>query len=132
VPNLEWHDLDGRPISLRSQRAAPAVLAFWNPRCGFCQHLIPAIRAWEASNAVGDHPLLFVSTGTPEENRALAFDAPIILEDDFSTARLFGATGTPAAVLIGSDGRVAGPIAKGGPAVLDLLRVTRENRPVAG
>ena len=64
--------------------------------------------------------LLVVSTGTVEDNRAMGLRAPIVLDQGFSAGRQFGATGTPMAVLIDAQGRIASEVAAGGPAVLAL------------
>jgi hypothetical protein len=46
----------------------------------------------------------------------------MLLDQGFTAGRQFGASGTPSAVLIDGDGRVASTVAVGGPAVLALLR----------
>ena len=50
--------------------------------------------------------LLLISTGTPEQNRALGLTAPIVLDPGFAEGRAFGAGGTPSAVLVNSEGRI--------------------------
>jgi thiol-disulfide isomerase/thioredoxin/uncharacterized membrane protein YphA (DoxX/SURF4 family) len=122
APELAFSDLDGRPVSLHALRARPAILLFWNPRCGFCQRLLPDVRKWEASRRSDDTRLVVISAGgSEEENRALGLTSPVIMEDDFRTGRFFGINGTPSALPIGADGCVSGAVAVGGPAVLDLL-----------
>ena len=121
VPAFEWVALDGRTVSLSAFREGSVALVFWNPRCGFCAQLLGELVAWERSEAHSGPRLVVISTGTGDENRALGLRSPIILEHGFDTGQLFGATGTPSAVRIGSDGRVATPVATGGAAVLELL-----------
>ena len=121
VPELTWHDLDGRSLSLSSFRGSETTLVFWNPRCGFCERLLADLQSWERENHDRLGHLVLISSGTEGENRALGLHCPIVSEPDFRTGRSFGARGTPSAVRIGADGRVVTPIAVGGPATLELL-----------
>jgi thiol-disulfide isomerase/thioredoxin len=116
VPAAALADLDGRPVDLAAPREHPFVLLFWNPGCGFCQQALPGLKAREQ----GPVDFVFVSTGEPEANRAMGLRSLVLLDPAFATARAFGATGTPSAVLIGTDGRAASELAVGGPAVASL------------
>jgi peroxiredoxin/uncharacterized membrane protein YphA (DoxX/SURF4 family) len=122
APDLTWEDLDGQPISLRALRGAPAVVVFWNPRCGFCQRLLPELRAWEAQRDPDAPHLIVISTGDQESNRAMGLRSPIALEQGFQSGHAFGATGTPSAIRIDPTGRIATTTAVGAPAVLELLQ----------
>jgi peroxiredoxin/uncharacterized membrane protein YphA (DoxX/SURF4 family) len=123
APKVEWQDLDGRAISLRECRGAPATLIFWNPRCGFCERLLPELKAWHESHQGDEHHAILISSGTVPDNRALGLSLPIVLDDTFQTGERFGVGGTPSAVALDADGRIAGPPAVGGPAVIELLSV---------
>ena len=79
-------------------------------------------KAWESAPPKGAPQLLVVSTGTVEANRAMGLRSPVVLDQDFSTGRTFGANGTPNAVLIDADGNIASEVARGAPAVLELAR----------
>jgi peroxiredoxin len=45
-----------------------------------------------------------------------------VLDSGFNVGRSFGASGTPSAVLVGADGKIASGLAVGGPTVISLLR----------
>jgi hypothetical protein len=49
----------------------------------------------------------------------------VVLDQQFSVGRAFGAGGTPSAVLVDAEGRVASEVAVGAPAVLELAGVNR-------
>jgi thiol-disulfide isomerase/thioredoxin len=116
VPAATLADLDGHSVDLAAPREHPFVLVFWNPGCGFCQQALPGLKAREQ----GPVDFVFVSTGEPGANREMGLRSLVLLDPAFATARAFGATGTPAAVLIGADGRAASELAVGGPALLAL------------
>ncbi|MDQ3512829.1 MAG: TlpA family protein disulfide reductase, partial [Chloroflexota bacterium] len=95
---------------------------FWNPGCGYCARMLDDLKAWEMDRPTGAPKLLVVSTGTVEANQAMGLHAPVVLDQNFAAGRAFGATGTPAAVLVDAIGRIASPLAVGAPAVLALAR----------
>lgn len=82
--------------------------------------MLADLKAWRADPPPGAPRLLVVSAGTAEANRADGLAAPVLLDDSFAVGRAFGATGTPSAVLVDADGRIASEVAVGGPAVLAL------------
>jgi hypothetical protein len=50
----------------------------------------------------------------------MGLTSPVVLDDGFVTGRTFGVSGTPSAVLVGAEGRIASDVAVGAPAVLAL------------
>jgi peroxiredoxin len=120
APALTLPDLQGKSVSLADFRGHSTLLLFWNPGCGFCQRMLDDLKAWEARPPKGAPQLLVVSTGTVEDNRIMELRAPVVLDQGFNAGRQFGATGTPMAVLIDAQGRIASEVAAGGPAVLTL------------
>lgn len=130
APAIELPDLDDMPVRLADFRGHPTMVLFWNPGCGFCQEMLPDLKAWEADQLEGAPKLLVVSSGTVAANRAMGLSAPIVLDQTFGTGRAFGATGTPSAALVDAEGRIAASVAVGGPNVLALARGERPS-PVA-
>lgn len=122
APTVELPDLEGKTVKLEDIRHGRTALLFWNPGCGFCQRLESEVKAWEASRGTGAPQLVVVSTGTAEANRAHGFTSTILLDQGFQTGSTFGASGTPSAVLIDTDGKVASSVAVGGPNVMNLLQ----------
>jgi peroxiredoxin/uncharacterized membrane protein YphA (DoxX/SURF4 family) len=122
APPIELQDLEGRPRALREFGGRPILVIFWNPACGYCQEMLPELRAWEAARAERRPTLLVVSTGTPESNRALGLRAPVLLDRSAGVARAYGAGGTPMAVLVDGDLRIASDVAAGSQQVMALAR----------
>jgi hypothetical protein len=50
----------------------------------------------------------------------MKLSSPVLLDQNFATGRAFGASGTPSAVLVDAEGRIASEVAVGAPAVLGL------------
>jgi thiol-disulfide isomerase/thioredoxin len=111
VPALRRPDLDANPFDLGSLRGAPTLLLFWSPGCSHCQELLPDMRAWEAN--LNGLRMLIVSGGPVALNKAAGLRSQFVLDDDRGIAGRFGATGTPAAVLIDEMGIVASDVARG-------------------
>lgn len=118
---LPLPDLDGRYVGIDDLRGERIILLFFNPTCVFCQRMLPEMREWESDAGAALSRLLIVSTGTAEDHRDLGLRSRIVLDDGFLTGRDYGATGTPSAIILNADGRVASGIASGPDDVIDLL-----------
>ena len=84
--------------------------------------MLDDLKAWEANAPARAPKLLVVSTGTVDENRAMGLRAPVVLDQGGGVMGAFGANGTPMAVLVDAQGRIASGVAAGAPAVLALAR----------
>ena len=112
-------------MALRERLDGETAVLFWNPDCGFCDQMLPDLRRAEAAATTEMPNLLLISTGDAARNRAMALRAPILLDDGFTAGSAFGATGTPSAVLVDDQGRIASAVAVGAPEVLALVGTDR-------
>lgn len=55
-----------------------------------------------------------------EANREMGLRSAVVIDQGFNAGRTFGASGTPSAVLVDADGKIAANTAVGAPAVLAL------------
>jgi methylamine dehydrogenase accessory protein MauD len=120
APPLKLPNLRGKKVNLTAFRGKKTLVLFWNPGCGFCQQMLDDLKKWEADPPEGAPKLLVVSSGTVAENKAMGLRSTVVLDQNFSVGSAFGASGTPSAVLVDSEGRVASEVAVGVPAVLGL------------
>jgi thiol-disulfide isomerase/thioredoxin len=125
APEVKLADLEGRTVELKDFRGQQTLVLFWNPGCGFCQQMLPEIKQWEENRPEGAPELLFVSAGTEEANREMKLSSKVVLDQQFAAGRAFGASGTPSAVLVDAEGRIASEVAVGAPAVLGLAGASR-------
>ncbi len=123
APEAELQDLSGRDVSLADFfRGEETLVLFWDPGCGFCQGMLADLKKWEQeARPEGAPRLLVVSTGTREANKGMGLSSTVALDRGFFAGRAFGATGTPSAVLVDAEGRVASGVAVGAQEVLGLL-----------
>ena len=119
APELLVPELGGGVLTSASLRGREHVIVFWNPGCGFCQQMQAALR--ERASRMGERGLVLISRGTEAEHADLLPVAQIAIDDDFVVAGRFGANGTPMAVAIDVNGRIASSVRAGGDAVLQLL-----------
>ena len=123
APDFSLPDLCGRTVSLSDFRGDKTLVLFWRPSCGFCQRMLADLKAWEATAPAGSPKLLVVSTDSVESNQAMGLRSPVLLDQaNMSVGKLFGATGTPMAVLVDEKGIIASELAAGAPAVLALSK----------
>lgn len=110
------HDLDGNDVALEGFRGKQMILVNWSPTCGFCDAIAPdlasAAPALEEANAT----LVLLAHGDAAANRAMVekykIESPILLLGDANPAG-FQALGTPTAVLVDAEGKVATSLAIG-------------------
>jgi thiol-disulfide isomerase/thioredoxin/uncharacterized membrane protein YphA (DoxX/SURF4 family) len=126
APEVRLADLKGREVSLQEEFGGEeSLVLFWNPGCGFCQQMLPDLKQWESKAPEGAPKLLVVSAGTEEANREMGLSSLVVLDQQFAVGRAFGTSGTPSAVLVDAEGKVASGVAVGAPAVLELGGVKR-------
>ena len=123
APNFELRDLQEGRVQLADFRGRDTVLLFWNPSCGFCKKMLDDLKRWETTRGEDAPVLLVVSQGSRDDVLAQGFKSTVLL-DNGAIPGLFGATGTPVAILIDSEGRVASVPAIGAQAVLELAGAT--------
>jgi hypothetical protein len=55
-----------------------------------------------------------------DANKEMGLSSTMLIDQGFQIGRSFGASGTPSAVLIDEEGRIASGVAVGAPRVLEL------------
>lgn len=118
APAMSRTDLDGNLVHF-AETGDPTLLLFLSPGCTACEQLRPEIKLWETWGL--RWRMVIISRGPQALNRAAGFSAPIVLDDDRSVASAFGVTGTPAAIVLDANGRVATEVARGARAVRLLI-----------
>ena len=119
-PSLILPDLKGETLDIATLRGHRTLLLFWNPSCGFCQQMLDDLKAWERNPPKDAPQLLVISAGSTESNQEQGFRARVLLDQTFGSGQVFGAGGTPAAVIIDEQGKVASDVGVGSDAVLAL------------
>jgi thiol-disulfide isomerase/thioredoxin/uncharacterized membrane protein YphA (DoxX/SURF4 family) len=119
APELALMTLEGKRMTVSELRGHDTVLLFWNPDCGFCRSMHEDLLAREASPNGGPR-LVVVSSGDAESTSAEGFSSQVLLDGDFAAGSAFGANGTPMAVLLDAEGRIASGVVAGAEAVLAL------------
>jgi len=128
APDVELPDLNGATVSLTYFRGERVIVLFWDPGCGYCREMLPDLRALEDYPPQQAARLFVVSTGTQEANRGMGLSSPVVIDELLAAGRAFGVPGTPSAVLVDEQGRLASEPAVGAPAVLALVRAPQEVR----
>jgi peroxiredoxin len=121
APSLVYPDLEGKMFNLSQLRGRPTILLFWNPGCGFCQQMTEDLKVWEKKAAKASTQLILISTGTVEVNAKQGIRSRILLDQNFSAGKAFGATGTPSGLLLDEGGRIASKVAVGRQEIVDIV-----------
>lgn len=128
APSFNLPELSGETVNLASLRGKSTVLLFWNTACGFCQRMLPGLIEWETLEQSEPPRLVVVSSSPREANVEMGLKSTVVLDETFAVGRLYGANGTPSAVLIDAGGTIASPVKIGGPAVMELLSPKQRER----
>jgi peroxiredoxin len=121
APDFSLPDLAGKTVKFSDFRGNRTLILFWRPSCGFCARMLPDLKAWETNARNGAPKLLVVSTDSVADNQAMGLRSRIVLDNSgMSVGSKFGAGGTPMAVLVDAEGKIASQLAAGAPAVLEL------------
>lgn len=120
APDFALQSITGKTVKLSERLGAKTVLLFWNPACGFCSQMLDRLRQWEANRNNNSPHIILVSTGTVQANRDMGLASDVLLDQSFATASIFGASGTPSAILIDENGKIASEIGVGAEAVMSF------------
>jgi thiol-disulfide isomerase/thioredoxin/uncharacterized membrane protein YphA (DoxX/SURF4 family) len=122
APEVILPDLAGKQVSLNDFHGRETLVLFWNPGCGFCQQLLPQLKEWEQQRPEGAPEVVLISTGSVEANQEHGLRSTIVIDDGWTAGAAFGASGTPSAVLVDAEGKIAAPLGVGGPSVMALAK----------
>lgn len=120
APAVRLADAAGRPVRLEEFQGRDTLLVFWNSHCGFCRRMLSELERWERE-AAPTAPRLVLASALPKD-AVPSLQAPVLFDEGFAAGRAFGVRGTPSAVLLDAEGRVASSVAVGGAEVLELAK----------
>jgi hypothetical protein len=126
APGFSATTLDGRRVGLDSilDRAKLTLMVFADLGCGSCRELLPQVARWQDEHAERLVVAVILSGG-PEEGSHLREEYGIervLLQRDREVAEAYNALGTPSALLLYADGRVARPLALGATRIEALVK----------
>ena len=125
APEFELPADGGRRVSLRALlgRGLPVLLLFSDPGCGHCHALLPQVAGWQHQHR--DRLTVALVSRRPAGQTAAAPQAPglrdVLVQANREIAEAYQVNGTPSAVLIGADGKIASPLAAGAQAITQLI-----------
>jgi uncharacterized membrane protein YphA (DoxX/SURF4 family)/peroxiredoxin len=125
---------DHRTLEALCEPGLPVVLVFVHPECGPCRTLLPKLADWRARLA-RQVTIAVLSQGSVDENKPLQKEyglGDLLLQERGEVYQAYGLhQGTPSAVVVGPDRRIASVGAAGDFAVEELIRLTlrREGSP---
>jgi methylamine dehydrogenase accessory protein MauD len=122
APALQLQDVNGKTVTLSDFRGRDTLVLFWNTGCGFCQRMLPDLKAWEEQRTNGAPEIVVISSGSADDVKAMGLRSTVLLDPSFSAGPSFGANGTPMGVLLDAEGKIASDVAVGADAVLALAK----------
>ncbi|MEU4344276.1 MauE/DoxX family redox-associated membrane protein [Nocardia sp. NPDC023852] len=131
APEFELPDIAGGRTSLEAllDSGRQLLMVFVHPGCELCAALARELPRWHARTAEV-LSIVMVGNGDVVEHAAWGreqglVDIPVLVQQGNEAALRYRVRGTPSAVLIDAEGKVAAPVARGAMAVRDLLMVAK-------
>jgi hypothetical protein len=136
APEFEVAGAGGRPMTLAGLRSAghPVLLVFTDPDCGNCRSLVPDIAAWQAGHTQRfTAALISRRPAVASAGVAAQYDlAHVGVQRDREVAVAYAYAGTPSAVVVSADGRIASRVAAGPDGVRALVTALLARTTTAG
>ena len=132
APGFSVTDMNGEAVTLDAllSRFRPVALVFVSPLCGPCESLLPDLPRWQRT--LNERlTIAVISHGSAEANRPMAEEYHVdrlLLASDQELLRRYRLHGTPATVIVGSDGRISAVSAHGA-AVEPTIRAALDREP---
>lgn len=127
APEFQLLDVAGDRTSLESVLAQGknVLLVFIHPGCEMCAALARELPRWRMRTE-DTLTIVIVGNGDAAEHAAWGReqelgDIPVLVQQGNEAALRYRVRGTPSAVLIGADGRIAAPVARGAMATRELI-----------
>jgi len=134
APEFELADSHGGITGLQQllARGTSVVLVFVHPGCDICATLAGELPRWQ--HRLRDRlTIAMIANGDVTENLAWGRERglgeiPMLVQQDNEVALRYRVRGTPSAVLVDADGRIAAPVARGPIAIRELFVSARTTR----
>jgi hypothetical protein len=128
LPNLAG---DQRSLHSLLEPGKLTFLIFSSPHCESCRALWPYLGRWTREYAQALN-MIVVSRGPDTEKIAKQNGVEmsrVLLQQEFEVSDAYGVSSTPAAVLVGADGRIQSPLAVGRQEIQKLMARTQAASP---
>jgi methylamine dehydrogenase accessory protein MauD len=127
APGFTLPDVTGETVSLDAllARGRPVALLFVGPSCAPCATLLPELGRWQASLA-NRLTIALVGSGSVEDNLRMAEEhglGSVLVQEGSEVLDAYRVSGTPAAVMLTPEGRIASVAGEGVHAIEPLIRL---------
>jgi uncharacterized membrane protein YphA (DoxX/SURF4 family)/peroxiredoxin len=126
APSFSLGDLRGETVTLDTLlgRDRPLLLVFVSPTCGPCTTLVPRVHQWQETLSERV-TIAVISSGTVEENGWLAAVGleDVLVQQEIEVQKMYGVSGTPTAVLVSAEGKIASALGESEFGIEPLLRM---------
>lgn len=117
LPDVELEDVHGGRVAIADAAARTRLLVFWDTACGYCRRLGPQLAELPDLES-----MVTIVVNRPAADALLhGLGARVLLDPIGEVMNMVGGTGTPSAVRIDANGRLASEPMIGGPAILEAL-----------
>lgn len=121
VPQFTQKDIKGQIINSDYFKGKQTLVTFWSLTCPHCTTMMKELKAWDAMKGKDEPSLVVFSDGDKVTLETYGLRSPVVLDEGHMTSAGFGMFGTPSAVLVNEEGRIASETATGAPNIWSLI-----------
>ncbi len=121
VPEFSLEGSPDLPTTLADVNGRRTLAIFWSHGCPHCRNMRDEIAEWEKARGADDANLVIFSDGDREQAQALELQSPVLLDTGYEVSKALGMLGTPSAVVIDANGRIASGTAMGAEKIWALI-----------
>lgn len=128
APAFRLPDLTGQQHSLHALLESGKInfLVFSSPHCESCRALWPYLSRWSREYGQALNLIVVSRAGTENVAKQNGIEmSRVLLQQEFEISDAYGAISTPAAVLLGADGRIQSQLAVGREEIQKLIARTQ-------
>ena len=133
APGFSLQDLSGKTFSLADMRGKVVVVDFWATWCGPCRKGLPLVNDFAKWVEESKQPVVVLGINVWERGDNMVekskeywtkqgFVFPTLLDHEGNVVKLYGFSGIPAVVVIGTDGKVVTVHEGFDPKLTDVLK----------
>ncbi len=121
APEFTLDDLKGEEISEAYFKEQKTLVTYWGTKCPHCVNMLEELREWDKSRGADEPGLLVISSGEIEDHNEMELDSPVVIDNEHEVGPGFGMQGTPSAILVDKDGKIASEVAVGADGIWSLI-----------
>jgi thiol-disulfide isomerase/thioredoxin/uncharacterized membrane protein YphA (DoxX/SURF4 family) len=119
--DFELRNSSGKTTKLADLKGNETLAVFWSVTCPHCVAFLEEFREWDQTKNGNSPNLVLFSTAVGDDFKELGFRSESVTDTEWKISNKIGMEGTPSAILINADGKIASETAAGAKNIMALI-----------